>query len=670
MSISRIHAGVMAAVLVHVSTSGVSLAADPAASQVYVKGERLEEVVISASPLLDARYQATIVSSVDHEQALLQGGAQLADALANEPGVTGTNFAAGSSRPVIRGFDAQRVRVLEDGIGSFDVSDVGADHGVPVDPLASQRIEVVRGAATLRYGSQAIGGVVNSINNRVPTALSDKPVSGEVNGAYGSAANSGEGAALVDARAGQFGLHADGFDRQAQDYDIPGGTQPNSFFHGWGYSLGSSYFFGDNRVGAAVMHYDAQYGIPSDTTYIDMRQTKEIMRSSFAVNAGALHTVTVDGGYAEYEHNERDPSGVALSTFKNQEWDGRAEGLFGAVGPLDAMALGVQAQQRNFSALGDGQNYLLPTTTRSIAGFMFAEVPFSPSWRMQAGARVENVSIAGTPASGNYTTHDFIPVSASAGLVFDFSQATRLGLTLSSAARAPSQTELYARGPHDAPGTYETGDPNLVVERSNSIEATIRTGGAATSFEGSLWLAKFDNYIYGALTGRTCDDDGVCSAGGSGGLKELNYVQTGATFRGFEAKLKHTLLESGSSRLAAELIGDYVRATLAGGGNVPRMPPWHAGARIHWEGVAIEGGVLYKYSGRQDDIATAETPTAGFGSLDAHFSIRPLAGYPAVVLTLAGLNLTNTEQRNSVALNKDDVVQPGRNVRLIASARF
>ncbi len=124
------------------------------------------------------------------------------------------------------------MKTLEDGIGTFDVSDVGPDHGVPVDPLSAQSVEVVRGAATLRYGSQAIGGVVNAINNRVPTELPDKPLAGEVSGTYGTNADSREGSALFDGRAGQFAFHLDGFDRRTDDYDIPGGTLANSFYQG------------------------------------------------------------------------------------------------------------------------------------------------------------------------------------------------------------------------------------------------------------------------------------------------------------------------------------------------------------------------------------------------------------------------------------------------------
>jgi len=191
-------AGLLSALL-----SSAALAADPNPS--------IETVVVSASPITPEDKLATIVDTVDRDEILRAGGANLADALAYTPGVTGTSFASGASRPVIRGFDANRVRTLEDGIGSFDVADVGPDHGVPIDPLSAQRIEVIRGAATLRYGSQAIGGVINAINNRVPNRRPTEPFAAEFTGMYGSNADTWQGSALMDARVGDFALHADGF---------------------------------------------------------------------------------------------------------------------------------------------------------------------------------------------------------------------------------------------------------------------------------------------------------------------------------------------------------------------------------------------------------------------------------------------------------------------------
>jgi len=645
--------------------SAFASADDAAATSPQTPGQT---VVVSASPITEDDKLATIVENVSREQILRSGGANLADALNDTPGVTGTSFASGASRPVIRGFDANRVRVLEDGVGSFDVSDIGPDHGVPIDPLSAQSIEVVRGAATLRYGSQAIGGVVNAINNRVPTQLPDKPFSGEANALYGTNADTRQGSALLDGRVGQFAIHADGFDRHTDNYDIPQGTQDNSFFRGDGYSLGSSYFFGPNRVGAAVVHYDAKYGIPSDTTYIDMKQTKELLRSSFAPGLGAFKTLNVDGGYADYEHSEKNPDGSTNSTFKDREWDTRAEGLFEAMGPFSASALGLQVQQRDFSALGADRGYLFPTVTKTVAGFAFANAPLGERLQLQTGARVESVRIDGIPASDVPTSRNFTPISASAGLLYEASDALRLGLTLSSAARAPAQTEMFARGAHDGPGTFETGDPTLDMERANSLEGTMRVSAGKSHFEGALWGAKFNNYIFGNVTGRTCDEEGVCAANDSGEFKELLYQQSGAKFWGAEARSTFDLFAPSKGGLQVIALVDYVRAKLDDGSNVPRITPYHVGGGLTWDGPNFDAGFLLKYSGRQNNVAAAETPTAGFVSLDAQTTWRPFTNNPGIEVALIGHNLTDSVQRNAVAINKDVVELPGREVRLMVRA--
>jgi iron complex outermembrane recepter protein len=502
--------------------------------------------------------------------------------------------------------------------------------------------------------------------------LPDKPVTAEITGGYGSVANSRDTSALIDARAGQFAIHADGFDRRADDYSIPGGTQANSYIDSDGYSLGGSYFFGDDRIGLGAVHYDAKYGIPSDTTYIDMKQDKQMLRSSFAGGGETFKHVTFEAGNASYEHSEIDPStGEILSTFRDDEWDARVESIFGKTGPFSGSALGAQFQHKDFSALGEGANYLLPTTTSAQALFAFGEVPLSKSVRLQTGARIERVDIAGTPASDAPTSRSFTPVSGSLGFVFDASMSTRLGLTVTSAARAPAQTELFARGPHDGPGTFETGDPTLDEERANSLEGTLRFKHERIGFEGSLWYTRFSNYIFGQLTGRTCDDAGNCVTDDSEQLRELNYTQVDATFHGAEGKATFGLADTAMGQLELDLLGDIVRATIDnGGGNVPRIPPYHVGVALHWDGSKLDGGLTVRYSAEQDHVAFAETPTDAFTSVDAHFGWRPMPQHAGVELAIVGRNLTNTVQRNAVALNKDDVILPGRDVRIVVRATF
>ena len=627
------------------------------------------DIVVTASPFALSRDDVpTIVAKVNRKQILEAGGSSIADSLASVPGISATGFAAGASRPIIRGMDATRVRILENGVSSSDVSDVGPDHGIPIDPLSARSIEVVRGAATLRYGSQAIGGVVNVINDRVPTSLPTRALSGELVGSYGTAANTAEGSALMDGRAGDIAVHVDGFYRQTDDYDTPIGVQQNSFFRGHGETVGASYFFGPDKashIGAAIMQYDAKYGIPSDTTYIDMRQTKVLTKSYFDLGSGVVKGLSIDGSYADYTHDEDEPDGTIDTTFRNKEFDGRAELLFGRLGFIDNTALGVEVQNRKFSAIGEDSSYLFPTETQSEAGYLFTESQIAKALKLQISGRVEHVHVTGTPASDVFTKVDYTPVSGAIGALFDAGSGIKLGLTFSSTGRAPAITELFARGGHDGPNTFETGDPTLKIERANSLEGTIRIRSGKFRFEGSAYSTWFNNYIYGDLTGRTCDDDGACADGDAGELKELFYRQQGAHFWGLEGEANYALVKTDTSSLEARVIADYTRATLDDGSNVPRIPPYRYGGGLTWNSGLFDLGFLFLHSGRQDKFGAFDTVTPGFNALNAHLSVRPFKAYPGIELAVVGQNLTNDVQRDAAALNKDLVVMPGRNVRFV-----
>ncbi len=640
-------------------------ASGPSWSQAHTPG--VESVVVTATPLSGANL-ATIPAQVDADQILHQGGSSLADALSSIPGVSSTGFAAGASRPIIRGMDANRVRILEDGTSSSDASDIGPDHGVPIDPISARSIEVVRGAATLRYGSQAIGGVVNAINNRIPLTLPDKP-SGEVQAAFDSVSNAGQGAVLGDLAIGNYAFHVDGFYRHTDNYDTPLGQQANSFFRGDGFSLGSSYFFGkdsDNRVGAALVHYDSKYGVPSDVTYINMRQTKLLGGSSLNLGGDVFRTLKVTGSYGNYSHEEIDPTNNndIAATFKNKEFDGRAETLLGPLGPLSNSAVGIEVQNRQFSALGDAANYLLPTLTQNYAGFLFTEMPLGTRLHLQASARAEAIQIEGTPSTGRQTGRGFVPMSAALGGVFDLTDTVKLGLTGSTTARAPAQTELFSRGPHDGPQTFETGDPNLKMERANSLEGTVRLRFPEFTFDGSAYLTSFDNYVYGSLTGRNCDETGVCAFGSPDPLRELNYVQRSASFRGLEGKAAYDLFHTQHGVLQVTALADYVRATLSGGVNVPRIPAWRAGGGLEWQSETFDAGFQIIRVGDQNDPGPFDTSTPGYVSVDAQLSWRPFPENSKIEIALIAHNLADEVVRNPASLNKDLVVGTGRNIRL------
>ncbi len=624
-----------------------------------------ETIVVTGSPITQDRSAlATIVDSVDRSQILQSGGANLADALANEPGVTGTSFAAGASRPVIRGFDANRVRILENGIGSFDVSDVGPDHGVPIDPLSTERLELVRGAATLRYGSQAIGGVVNAINNRVPETLPEKPVLAELTGTYGSGSDARQGSAQIDARAGEFAIHADAFDRRADDYDIPDGTQSNSYMDGSGYSLGGSYFFGDSRFGLGAVHYDAQYGIPGEDTYIDMKQTRRCCALRSPAAATRFKHVTFEGGHADYEHSEIDPAtGEAAGDVQGQRMGhARRE----RVRPdRRVLRIGRGAAAAEPRLLGARRRRGLPAADDDAHATPSSCSPRRRWARRRSGCRPARASRASTSRARRRRTNVDVAKLHAGQRVAGFpvrrervdslrrdavERRTRPGPDGAVRARTARRARhLRDRRPDAERGACELARRDVALQYRSSRASKGRCGSRA-----------FSDYIFGEVTGRTCDDEGLCVDDDSEELKELNYTQVDATFDGAEGKASFALADGGNGQLRLDLLADYVRAKIDnGGGNVPRIPPYHVGLGLHWDGSSLDAGFMVRYTADQTDVAVAETPTDGFTSLDAHLGWHPLQTHPGFELAVVGRNLTDTVQRNAVALNKDDVVLPG-----------
>jgi iron complex outermembrane receptor protein len=255
------------------------------------------------------------------------------------------------------------------------------------------------------------------------------------------------------------------------------------------------------------------------------------------------------------------------------------------------------------------------------------------------------------------------------GLVFDATPALRAGLALSSAARAPAQAELYARGVHEATATWEVGDAGLELERARSLEMSLRWRGGRVHADGALWVSDFRNFIYGALTGRTCSEEGLCVDGDAGELVELLYTSHGARFHGAEGHAEIDLLRHAAGDLHFEVSADLVRARLDdGAGHVPRIPPWRLRAGMSWQGTRVDARLFVRYSGAQRRNGTGESPTSAFTSVDAEFAWRPLARRERLELALTGRNLGDSRQRNAIAFNKDEVMLPGRDVRLTLRA--
>jgi iron complex outermembrane recepter protein len=647
------------------------------------------------------------VTFVPASELLSNGGKTLGDQLSSLPGITNSGFAPGAAvRPVIRGLDNFRVRIQENGIGSQDVSDLGEDHGVPIDPLAAQRVEVVRGPATLRYGSTAIGGVVSVENNRIPSFLIAEGFKSETRTSFSSVDRGREGSTMLDARAGNVVVHADIYTRRSEDYSIPkspltGGKQLNSSVQSNGQALGGSYFLPNNAgfMGLSFSHFTSLYGIPgadaASKTRIDMEQFKLSGKGEFNIGAGFIETIRYWAGGSIYKHKEEGLNGIGAfetgAIFKNREAEARLEAK---LMPLDtslgrlSTAIGIQAGRQQLGTAGEAGGLLQPTDTQTIAAYIFNELQLAPKTRFQAAARIEQARVKGNGAifpvdllgsSGaqidDPRTRRFTPVSASLGLLQDLPFGFIGSVTGQYVERAPRAPELYSRGAHDAPGTFEIGNPNLRKEVAKTIEIGLRRSAGPLRFDAALYATQYKGFIYRRSTGIRCDDD-FASCGTGTELAQVAYSQRNATFVGGEFKTQYDLVEIHSHVFGLEAQYDFVRARFSGRENAPRIPPQRVGGGFYWRGGdnwTAKITLLHAFA--QKDIAPEETSTKGYNLLNAELSYRTKfmsasMGPIEVTAGIAGSNLLNETIRNHVSFRKDEVVQPGRGVRGFVSVKF
>jgi iron complex outermembrane receptor protein len=621
-------------------------------------------------------------------------GATLTDSLQGKPGIAGSTFAPGANRPIIRGLDNFRVLVQESGIGSHDVSALSEDHAVPIDPLAIDRIEVVRGPATLRHGSQAIGGVVNAITGRIPEIIPPRGVSLETRGGLGSVDRSADGAFKVTAGAGNVAVYADAFKRRAGDYDTPQGRQLNSFVDSEGFALGTSLIGKDGYIGVAFSRFASLYGIPGEEALeerprIDLHQDKIQSRGEWRVRSHGVEAIRFWLGSSWYTHDELHfeddgPPSVG-SHFDNRQTEGRIEvqhlPVMTGFGELRG-AVGLQLGHKRTTALSfEGDGLLDPARTSAVAAFLFEELQATKRLRLQAALRIEQTEVVGTgldlanPLVPVLVAGEraFAPFSASGGILYDLPWGVVARLTGQYVERAPADAELFSKGVHEATGTFEIGNPFLGEEKAQTIELGFRKAQGAFRFDASAYYTRFDGFIFKQLTGETCDD-ALETCGPTGGGSELDqvvYRQRDATFYGVEL-----LGELDIGRVWRGVWGidgryDFLNASFddAEGGNVPRIPPHRAGAGIYYRNPnwLARLGLLHAFD--QDRIGANETPTEGYTLLNADlaytFKLDGTAGLvPEMTIGLKGENLLDDDVRNHVSFKKDEVLQPGRTIRL------
>lgn len=678
----------------------------------------LPTIVISAHPLdRTASDIATPVSVVTHDQ-LASGATTLGQALAGQPGIHADSFGGGSSRPVIRGQAAPRVKVLSDGSEVMDASAISPDHAVTVEPLLSEKIEVLRGPSTLLYGSGAIGGAINVLDNKIPTRMPDNGLEGEVSLRANTVADEKAAAAAVTVGLGeQFALHVEGLKRDANDYKVRGLDEKRvdgSYATGENASIGLSWIGERGFAGLAFTQRKDEYGLPGHSheyeschphgthlhcgnhdehsheeeghdhegeeahnhddghdhehdhdhetaPWIELDSKRVDFRAEYAQPFTGFDKIRVRAGYTDYQHDEIEEGAIA-TTFTNKGYDGRIELTHVPVGGLEGV-LGLQYARSDFEASGE-EAFLPKTLTENISAFLLEHYQWK-DMHFELGARQEWQTINPEQGLAKFSTQDYddTATSASFAATWEFVPDYALALSLSHAERMPNAQELYANGGHFATNTYELGDANLSNEKSNSVELSLRKTAGDFTFGLSAYHNQVDDYIYA----KTLDK--------YENFRLIQYTQADAVFDGFEAESTYRIDDTYSTTL----FGDYVRAELdssnaQGNRNLPRIPAARVGSRVqaNWDALGGElgGSLEYAHVFKQNDIADYESTTAGYNLINATLAYDgELNARNSYRLYLQMNNLLD-EKYYSHSSFLSAIPQPGRNFTAGVQLKF
>jgi iron complex outermembrane receptor protein len=633
------------------------------------------------------------VSVLSGEDLRVRDQASLGETLAEQPGVSSTGYAPGASRPVIRGLGGDRIRVLEDGIGSADVSDTSPDHAVSFDPLEIHQVEVVRGPATLLYGSSAVGGVVNVLQETIPSTGGDRLLSGSLDLLGGSVSDYYGGRGSIKAGKGPLVVHADALKRKSEDYDIPGfaesdalrreeaeegeeheqafGVLENSAIDSEGASVGVSLVGEPGYIGASWSAFDTLFGIPGGghahahggeehegeeheeaRIRSDLRQRRFDVRGELRDPFAGFRAAKLRFGVADYEHEELEGDEIG-TMFLNDAWEGRLELVHKPWGPA-AGSFGVQLFDRDLEAIGE-EAFLPPSATKNWAVFAFEELGRGPL-KLQLGARYESQDV--DAFGDDPLSRSFSGYTVSAGTTWTSPGGWNVGLTLARSDKLPTAAELYADGPHAATRAYEIGDPDLEKETSWGADLSFGRRLGHVTGQVNLFANRFDGFIYEEFTGEVED-----------GLDVIQFTQRDADFRGVELSTTLDLVHRGERHLDVEASLDYVHAELRDTGTpLPRIPPLRWGAGLHYRDTRFTGRLELRGSAEQDRVSENELPTDGYTFLNASFGYRFFVGRTVMSVILRGTNLTDAEGRNHVSYLKDMAPLPGRDLR--ASVRL
>jgi iron complex outermembrane recepter protein len=620
----------------------------------------------------------------------------IGETLARQPGVSATSFGPNASRPVLRGFQGERVRVLTDGIGSLDASNTSVDHAVAINPLTAERIEVLRGPSALLFGSAAIGGVVNVIDTRIPRRVPDEPVHVAAILTYGSASDERSLNGTVDVPvAGNWVIHADANYSRSDDLRIGGfvlsrelraeaaaspdpairalanlkGRLPNTAAETSDVALGVAYVDGETNFGISANRYDSLYGVPvrfslepgvaAEAPRIDVRQNRADARAEIDAGSGFVDSIRFRAGYSDYRHDELEETGDIGTTFLTKGMEGRLELVQTKRGGWSG-GFGAQYFRRHLDVIGDEK--FLPENRTSQFGLFALETLEKGKLRAEAGARYERQEVGAEADAGlgnPAMKRSFDALSGSLGASYELADGIRFGLNGSHSQRAPSAEELFANGPHAGTQAFEVGDPDLGLEKSWGLEATVNAEGDGYSLSASVFRSWFHNYIFERRTGAFVDE-----------LPVFQIGQADARYSGIELEGSVRLAQLGAVTLNADAVADYVRASVEGQGPAPRIPPLRLMGALEAQAARLHGRIEVEWTAGQDRLAAFETPTRGFTLVNLSIQVRPIKLNRNTSITLAANNLFDVDARRHASFLKDVAPLAGRDLRLTARVNF
>lgn len=686
----------------------------------------IEVIDVHATPMhLSVMESATPVSVLSGETLRRQQAATLGDTLEKLPGVQSNFHGNVASTPIIRGLSGPRVLITQNGLDVSDVSRVGPDHAVASEASTAKQIEVLRGPATLFFGSGAIGGVVNVVDQRVPTSTETR---GEFVLETQTVNDQKLGTFNVTTGVDNIAFYADGFYRDSNDYetpvapdiDDPDGAHvvENSNEESNGFTLGTSYLFDQGYVGVAVERFEREYGVPGhshggDTSvFADLEQTKYQLLGEYNFTNDFLQSVHFRAGYTDYEHAEVE-GGLVGTTFSNETEELRVELLHK---PMAGWRGGISLHYKGSDVFAQGEEAFTPPSEMEMFAVALMEERHFGDFLVQLGARAESVTLDASSvllpeldAHEHDDEHDhdehahdehehegsefvrqfavdqeITPISLSAGVVYTINESYNVGVSLSRSERAPSASELLSFGPHIGTRTYEIGalfdlseegefvlsQTAIDLETANNIDLTFRKTQGDVGFVFNAFYNQVDNYYFQEETGLFAESGHDHDHGEEGHGEEEHSEDEHSDelpvylFGSADAVLHGFELQVAwqtTDNLKLDFFADYVKARLKDGGALPRTSPMRVGSHVAYTLDNIRADLDITYFAKQDDISTFETETDGYTLVDASITYDIPLGDIDLSVYLSGENLTDEEARVHTSFLKDIAPRPGRN---------